>query len=150
MLFFSLMADWKLTPQQWAGGLALGLAFGFFQGLLMMLVLFLLRLVDRRKGWALAPRLERSEPGLAGFLLALLLTFPGATLGGVGCTIAAFHALKAFYLNGPPEWAPIVTFLLGLMVIPIAALGGASLGALSGSALGAGIAGLIRGWIRPR
>lgn len=149
-MFLHMMADWKLSPQQWFGGLLLGIVFGVVQGLLMMLILLLLRLIDRKKGWALARRLEESEPGLAGFLLALLLTFPGATLGGVGCTIAAFHGLKAFYFAGPPQWAPVVTFFLGLMLLPLAALGGASLGALSGSAVGAGLAGMLRGLIRGR
>jgi len=113
--------------------------------MLMMLVLLCLRGLDRWKGWKLSQRMEHSEPGLVGLMVGLLLTFPGATLGGVGLTIGAFEALRQAYLHGPGEWAFVIVAFVGLLVLPIAALSGVAGGAMLGSLVGSAVVGLLRG-----
>ena len=148
-LFMGVITDWAMTPAQWLGGLVGGALFGLLLGLTMMLLLLFLRLLDRRTGWQLAKLLEHSEPGPAGLLAGLLLTFPAATVGGVGFGIATFNLLQYLYFHYPSDWGFMLTAFTGILVLPFTVLAGLSLGAVSGAAVGSGIIGLIRGmWSR--
>lgn len=128
-------------------GVLAGLAGGVLLGLLMMLLLAFLRWVDRGQGWRLASRLEASEPGPLGFLAGLLLTFPGAGLGGFGFGYACWLFTKALYHNVGNEYAFLVSFFFCVLIMPPAVLIGLSTGALGGATLGTGTVGLIRGML---
>jgi len=147
-LVFACLSDSSLTLQQNLLAVVAGLGFGLILGLSMMLLLLLLRLVDGRTGWRLAPLLEHSEPGLLGLALGLLLTFPGAVAGAIAFGLGAWQMLHFLYSQFPNDWNFILSALTAALVLPIAVIAGLAAGATGGAALGSGLVGLVRGLIR--
>ena len=144
-LVFGWLDDWKLTFQQNLWAVLGGLAFGVILGLTMMLLLVLLRMVDRRTGWRLAPLLEQSEPGVLGLALGMVLTFPGAAVGAIAFGWGAWELLHFLYSQFPKDWNFILSALTAAIVLPPAVIAGLAAGATGGAALGSGLVGLVRG-----